>query len=213
MSELLQLSDFLKKRLVKDLPGKSSHNKMIPAARLAEFYPIPENARMSSVLLLLFENANEINTILIQRPEYNGVHSSQISFPGGSYNDEDTMLENTALRETEEEIGLDRSKINIVGSLTELYIPPSNFRVKPYVGYCTDKFELSPDKHEVQNIIFASVNDLVGDKNIRSKNIQIKSGKEFETRYYDIKGLVVWGATAMIIREFAELYEEFIRIG
>ncbi|HNW89509.1 MAG TPA: CoA pyrophosphatase [Bacteroidales bacterium] len=182
---------------------------MIPSVRLPEFEPIPVNARKSSVLIPLFEKNSKIFTVLIQRPEYNGVHSAQVSFPGGGYEDKDLSLENTALRETEEEIGIDRTKINIIGSLTDLYIPPSNYRVKPFIGYCNDIGELIPDKHEVKKILTVEINEFSGRKNIKSKMIRIKNGAEFETSYYDIMGLTVWGATAMILSEFAELYDEF----
>lgn len=210
MSELFLFTDFLKTRLLNTLPGKEAHFKMIPSVRLSEFDPIPENAKKSSVLLLLFEKNQKIHTTLIQRPEYKGVHSAQISFPGGSFNKTDLNLESTALRETEEEIGLDRKKVNIIGCLTELYIPPSNFIVKPFIAFCNDTGEFTPDKHEVKKIINIPIEEFSGNKNIKSKNIRIQSGKKFETFYFDIMGLTIWGATAMILSEFAELYDEYI---
>ncbi len=209
MADLVEFTYFLKGRLLKELPGKRAHFRMIPSVRLSEFVPIPESARKSSVLIPLFEKNSKIFTILIQRPEYNGVHSAQVSFPGGGYEETDMSLENTALRETEEEIGIDRTKINIIGSLTDLYIPPSNYRVKPFIGYCNNIGELIPDKHEVKKIFTVEINEFAGNKNIKSKKIRIKNGTEFETSYYDMMGLTVWGATAMILSEFAELYDEF----
>jgi len=211
MSGLIQLTDFLKERLTHPLPGKQAHFKMLPSVRLPEFDPIPEKARKSSVLLLLFENSSKIYTILIQRPEYKGVHSDQISFPGGSYQQSDGTLENTALRETKEEIGLEPNRINIIGSLTDLYIPPSNFRVRPFIAYCAEMNELVPDKHEVKKILPVEINEFAGNKNVRSKKIRIQNGNEFDTLYYDIMGLTIWGATAMILSEFAELYDEYTR--
>jgi 8-oxo-dGTP pyrophosphatase MutT (NUDIX family) len=211
MSKLIQFAGFLKERLLQELPGKQAHFKMIPSVRLSEFDPIPEKARKSSVLILLFEKNNKIFTVLIQRPVYKGVHSAQISFPGGSFQKTDLSLENTALRETEEEIGIEHEKINIIGSLTELYIPPSNFRVKPFIAFCTEMGELIPDNYEVKKIHTIEINEFEGDKNVKSKKIRIQSGKEYDTCYYDIKGLTIWGATAMILSEFAELYEQFIR--
>jgi 8-oxo-dGTP pyrophosphatase MutT (NUDIX family) len=178
---------------------------MIPSVRLREFDPIPETARKSSVLLLLFERNHIIHTLLILRPAYNGVHSSQVSFPGGSYAEEDSNLEDTALRETEEETGLQRSKINIIGSLTELYIPPSNFLVKPYVAYTDDIGKLTPETKEVEKIYEVELEQLLGERNIRTKAIRIQSGAEFLTPYYDVCNLTVWGATAMILREFSDI--------
>jgi len=210
MSGLTRLTDFLKVRLTRELPGKQAHFKMLPLVRLPEFDPIPEKARKSSVLLLLFEDKNKkICTIFIQRPTYKGVHSNQISFPGGSYHPSDGSLEHTALRETEEEIGLQHDRIHIIGSLTDLYIPPSNFRVRPFIGYSTEMNELVPDKHEVKKIIPVEINEFAGNKNVRSKKIRIQDGSEFDTLYYDVMGLTIWGATAMILREFSELLDEY----
>ncbi|HNW69167.1 MAG TPA: CoA pyrophosphatase [Bacteroidales bacterium] len=212
MSGLIQLTDFLKIRLAHELPGKQAHFKMLPLVRLPEFDPIPEKARKSSVLLLLFEDHNKICTILTQRHTYKGVHSDQISFPGGSYHTSDGSLEHTALRETEEEIGLQPDRVHIIGSLTDLYIPPSNFRVRPFIAYCTEMNELVPDKHEVKKIIPVEINEFAGNKNVRSKKIRIQNGSEFDTLYYDVKDLTIWGATAMILSEFAELLKDYERI-
>ncbi|HOY30949.1 MAG TPA: CoA pyrophosphatase [Bacteroidales bacterium] len=210
--DIIDFTDFLKVRLSKELPGKQAHFRMIPSVRLSEFDPIPENARKSSVLLLLFEKNGHLFTILIQRPEYNGVHSAQISFPGGSFEERDISLENTALRETEEEIGIDRKRVSIIGSLTDLYIPPSNYRIKPFVAFGSSIEKFTPDQREVQEIHTVDINEFAGNKNIKSKKIRIRNGMEYDTFYYDINGLTIWGATAMILSEFAELYGEFLHI-
>jgi 8-oxo-dGTP pyrophosphatase MutT (NUDIX family) len=178
---------------------------------LREFDPIPETARKSSVLLLLFEKQETVNTIITLRPAYKGVHSAQVSFPGGSFSEEDKNLEETALRETEEETGIRKASINIIGRLTELYIPPSNYNVTPFVGYTSEKFKLIPDPIEVDKIFQVPLTEFLGNKNIKTKKIRIQSGMEFETPYYDVCGLTVWGATAMIIREFSEICSEFYK--
>jgi 8-oxo-dGTP pyrophosphatase MutT (NUDIX family) len=203
--ELFQLVAHLQKKLKAPLPGKKAHFEMIPSIRLGEFAPIPDTARKSSVLILLFEKKDAIHIILMMRPEYKGVHSSQVSFPGGSYMDEDINLENTALRETEEEIGLERNKIKIIGSLTDLYIPPSNYLVKPFVGYTNDIGCLKPDEKEVKKIFLVELSEFLGDKNIKTKKIKVQSGAEFLTPYYDVCGYTIWGATAMMLREFSEI--------
>lgn len=207
---LFQLVELLKNKLNETLPGKNAHFKMISSLRLREFDPIPENARKSSVILLLFEKQQIIHTLLTLRPAYQGVHSSQVSFPGGSRSEEDKSLEDTALRETEEEIGLDRTKIKIIGSLTDLYIPPSNFLVKPFVGFTEDIGILTPDPKEVEKIFTIELKELLGDKNIKTKKIRIQIGTEFDTPYYDVCGQTVWGATAMILREFSEICRDVI---
>ena len=209
MADIIEFTDFLAVRLQKKLPGKEAHFKMVPSVRLDEFDPIPEKARLSSVLILLFEKNAKIHTILIQRPEYNGVHSAQISFPGGGYEKKDLSAQQTALREAQEEIGIDPDTIEVIGNLTELYIPPSNYRVIPYIAFCREIGELNPDRHEVKKILTVPIEDFAGTKNVKSKKIKIQNGSIYETCYYDIMGQTVWGATAMILSEFAELYEEF----
>lgn len=195
----------LTNKLKEPLPGKTAHFKMLPSIRLQEFDPIPQNARKSSVLILLFEKEGKVHTLLMLRSAYNGVHSSQVSFPGGSFDEGDSTLEETALRENEEETGISKESIHIIGSLTELYIPPSNFMVKPIIGYTTKTINVNPDPREVDQIFETDISLFLNDSNIKTKEITIKDGRKFVTPYYDVNGLTVWGATAMILKEFSEV--------
>ncbi len=199
------LISYLQERLQQALPGRQAHNLMISSVRLNEFYSIPEDAKKSSVLVLLYEKDASIKTVFILRPQYDGVHSNQVSFPGGGFKKSDISLEKTALRETQEEIGVDSARIQIIGGLSELYIPPSNFLVKPFVGYTKDIGFLTPDVHEVERIVEADLKNFIGSHNIKMRKIKVRSGLEFDTPYYDVSSLIIWGATAMILREFGEV--------
>ncbi len=196
---------YLQERLQQTLPGREAHNMMISSARLREFYPIPDNAKKSSVMVLLYEKDASIKTVFILRTEYKGVHSNQVSFPGGGYKMSDKSLDQTALRETKEEIGIDSHRIQIIGGLSELYIPPSNFLVKPFVGFTKDIGLLTPDQHEVERIVEIDLRNFIGTHKIKMRKIRLSSGLEFDTPYYDVANLVIWGATAMILREFGQL--------
>ena len=128
--------DCLKKRFKIELPGEEAQFSMAPFSR-ERIREIPKqnySPKLSAVLILLFPHNNSINTVLIQRPEYAGIHSGQIAFPGGKFEDDDIELSRTALRETSEEIGIITENIEIIGSLTDIYITPSNFLVRPFVA-------------------------------------------------------------------------------
>lgn len=206
--EFTTFIEHIRDNLSKPLPGLVSHMKMIPEIRKKEFFPIPENAVKSSTLLLLFSITEEIYTVLIKRQPYNGVHSAQISFPGGKFDKKDVTLEKTAIREAEEEIGIDCNKINIIGHLSDLYIPPSNFIVRPFIGYFHGLTEFKPNKYEVSKLILVNIKDILTEKNIQVKKIKIQSGLEYETPYFSLAGETVWGATAMILKEFSDIAEK-----
>jgi 8-oxo-dGTP pyrophosphatase MutT (NUDIX family) len=142
---------------------------------------------------------------LIQRPEYDGIHSGQISLPGGRYEEMDGQVLNTALRESKEEVGIEPGSVEIIGKLSELYIPPSNFMVYPFVGYTPHRPLFRTDKKEVQRLIETDLDDLLNDNNIKTKVFRIHSGIKISTPCYEIKGDVIWGATAMMLSEFREV--------
>jgi 8-oxo-dGTP pyrophosphatase MutT (NUDIX family) len=142
------------------------------------------------------------------RPEYPGVHSGQISLPGGKFEDSDDSLVFTALREAREEIGINPVKVQIIGQLTEMYIPPSNFMVTPIVGYQTSPPRFRADPKEVARIIEVNLVDLLEKRNIRNKNIRLRTGISIKAPVYFIDGNVIWGATAMILSEFREIVLE-----
>ncbi|MFB6306378.1 MAG: CoA pyrophosphatase, partial [Flavobacteriales bacterium] len=111
---------------------------------------VKKDAKTSAVLLLLFPTENHsLETVFIQRPEYDGVHSGQISFPGGGREIHDKNLKETSLRETREEIGVLDNEVSIIGNLSDLYIPPSNYLVTPFVGYTDKAPNFNPDSNEV----------------------------------------------------------------
>jgi 8-oxo-dGTP pyrophosphatase MutT (NUDIX family) len=212
----MEFSEFilsLEKRLQKPLPGRSAQLKMTSMARLQELMrlSIPDNARQSSVLILLYPYEAEIGLVLMLRPEYRGIHSGQISLPGGKSEETDENLVFTALREAQEEIGINASLVQIIGQLTEMYIPPSNFLVTPVVGYQAFRPAFVRDPKEVAEIIEIRIRDLIDPENRQKKKIKLSMGLSLKVPCYYINGNIIWGATAMILSEFTEIVKELIR--
>ena len=200
----------LKIRLQQPLPGEEAQYRMAPITRLRNKFIPPEvyNPKKSAVLILLFPQNEVVKTILIVRPVYEGVHSGQVAFPGGKFEETDVDLKQTALRETFEEIGVDPNKVNVIGKLTDLYINPSNFLVSPFIGYMNEYPEFTIDSHEVQKIVPYTLFELNNEAIRSEKEITFSEGFTLKTPYYDIEGLTVWGATAMMISELNVVVEE-----
>ncbi len=192
------------------LPGDRAH------ARLSSYKrPRPEESdrsryKESAVLLLLYpDEEGHLRLILIQRPGYQGVHSDQMAFPGGKKETHDPDLQRTAMRETEEEIGVDTSRIKVMGTLSELTIPPSGFIVTPFVGHIDHRPPLQLDPQEVAGLYEAPLHCFLGEKPIQ--NCKVRAGKDgvlLTVPAYLYEGKVIWGATAMMLSELSMLLEQ-----
>ncbi len=201
MIDFVNFIEKLKKRLNEPLPGSSAHDKMASESRLKLKMPSPsERTRESAVLILFYPSENKIFIPLILRPQYDGVHGGQMAFPGGRAEKEDENLIRTALREAQEEIGVRVSDVQILGKLTKLYIPPSNFYVQPVVGCMDRKPDFFPDPREVDQVIEIALSDMHNPNIIGRKVLNVR-GVEIDTPFYDILETTVWGATAMMIAE------------
>jgi 8-oxo-dGTP pyrophosphatase MutT (NUDIX family) len=198
----------LKRELALPLPGMQVQLRMTSNRRVREMMEFrqSEQAIKSSVLVLLFpgrENAQPTFVVTL-RPTYEGIHSGQISLPGGRFELTDENLMQTALRETDEEIGMDPAEVTIIGQLTELYIPPSNYLVQPFVGFTSGSPVFNPQPKEVEQIIEIPVRQLLDEKNVREKEISV-AGIQFSAPSFVIGRTTIWGATAMILNEFKEI--------
>jgi len=160
--------------------------------------------KKSGVLLLLYPCKEFIYTVFIKRTEYEGIHSGQISFPGGMFEKGDDSLAHTALRETMEETGMLFDEAIIIGKLTPLHIPVSNTEVFPYVAISDKRPAFAHDPAEVQYLIETRIDELLNPVNHKIKTMSI-AGNEFEVPYFDIQNNHIWGATAMILSEFLEV--------
>lgn len=192
----------LRQELSGPLPGPEAQLLMSPSVRR-----MPDNTgkvAKGSVMILLYPFQKEIYTLFIKRARYDGVHSGQISFPGGMHESGDDSPVATALRETEEEIGIPRDNLTVIGMLTPLHIPVSNVNVIPVVGVLENKPVCVPDPYEVDFVIDAKLKDLVHPNNQKRKKIRA-ADLDFEAPYYDLQGNHIWGATAMILSEFLEI--------
>jgi 8-oxo-dGTP pyrophosphatase MutT (NUDIX family) len=191
------------------LPGEGSHARMTPYGRLRSSAYIQNqdiNPRMGAVSLLLYPTNNGVNSVLIKRPEYNGVHSGQMAFPGGKVERSDASTLAAALRETQEEIGVATNTVKPVVGLTPVYIPPSNFLVHPHVVYCDARPEFVKDPYEVAEICEYPVQQLLSDDVIQVANVQSGIGNlRLNTPYFLLKGQIVWGATAVVLNEFRDI--------
>lgn len=193
------------------LPGLEAQIMMAPTDRRDDIRSmgIGSSPVLSGVLFLIYPlDDGSAGTVLIQRPKYNGVHSGQISFPGGRYEVNDSDLQVTALREANEEVGVDPGRVEVMGKLSDLYIPPSNHLVSPFVGIMHEQPEFSSDPVEVESIITMPLAHFFEDHCVRDARIRLSSGKYLPTPCYDVDGHIVWGATAMMIAEFVQLVTE-----
>ncbi len=191
----------LSEKLQGVLPGTTTHLKLMPKTRKTELQQQPTRLPRKSAVLILFYPVNDRpHFVLIKRAMDGGVHSNQIALPGGQYEHKDHTLKQTALRESFEEIGVQMNKIQVIGSLTKLYIPPSNFDVYPFVGYALKRPLFQPNE-EVERILEVDVASLLHPETFQTKNLLLRTGKEIEVPCYYLGNEIVWGATAMILSE------------
>jgi 8-oxo-dGTP pyrophosphatase MutT (NUDIX family) len=210
MAEFTSFIENLREKLAKPLPGTTSQLKMATMRRLLKDgrMVVPDNARKGGVLALFYPCNGNICLVFIKRTEYPGVHSGQVSFPGGGLEDIDKNMVETALREAEEEIGVDRKLVIPVGMLSELFIPPSNFLVTPVVGYTHEKPDFKPDPDEVDRILEVSLDDLLKDGTKQEQEITIFPAVKLKVPCFYAEGEVIWGATAMILSELIDVINQ-----
>lgn len=199
----------LASRLLLPLPQEKAHKAMAPAGRFAEnthFQP-NEKTRLSAVLIAFYPKNGTLYFPLIVRPDNSGVHSGQVALPGGRQDDTDMDLVTTALREMEEEMGVNVPREAVIGELSSFYIPPSNYLVYPVLAYLPEAPTFTPSPNEVVRILEVDLATFAYTDTRKQKVIQASYLKA-EMPYYDLESHTVWGATAMILSELREVWLE-----
>lgn len=190
-----------------NLPGELAHLEMIPYRRLSSTFQIDKKqAKQSAVLCLLKQVNNNLFCLLIERQTDGGKHSGQIAFPGGKKDKEDNNLEQTALRETYEEVGIENQNIEILGELTSVYIPVSNFFVQPFIGILQEDQKLVLSTREVKEAFWFNVNELLNEDCKTKRSIKNHQGIIMkDIPCFILNNKVVWGATSLILNELKQL--------
>jgi 8-oxo-dGTP pyrophosphatase MutT (NUDIX family) len=201
---LSQLAD----RLARPLPGHDAHLSMAPRypARRDDVSVRDRDCRDAGVLLLLLPHEGEPAVVLTVRRDHLPDHAGQISFPGGR-RENDEALSDTALREAQEEIALSPAPVRMLGHLTPLYIPPSDFCVHPFVGGLDTAPDLRPTDAEVDRVLRVPLAHLLH-PDARKTELRRLDGTDIDVPYYDVAGQAVWGATAMMLAEFLEVVRD-----
>ncbi len=193
------------------LLAQEAHLKMSPLERVLavdeEDYFF-KNPRKAAVMMLIYPKDTKAHLVLIVRNSYPGVHSSQIAFPGGKVELEDESLAHTALRETHEEIGIHPENIKVIKTFTEIYIPPSNFLVAPFLGISHSELTFTEQIEEVAGIIEVPLLDFLNEKNIVTKKMDTSYGTDIDVPTFKINEHYVWGATAMMMSELKEVLKK-----
>jgi 8-oxo-dGTP pyrophosphatase MutT (NUDIX family) len=211
MMEFADLVSKLEPRLKLPLPGALAHEpiRAVPAGGIAPNFEHKLPPKPGSVLILLYPENGSIKFPLTKRQTYSGAHSDQVSLPGGKTEPGEIYID-TALREAEEEIGIDRSQVVVIGALSNFFVIPSNFMITPVIAYSPVKPVFKPDPFEVARIITGDLFDLISDDAVKEKEILAAGKYRMNARYFDIENEVVWGATAMMLNEFRLILREFM---
>lgn len=202
-----RLINILERNLQGGLPGREVQYQMAHVIR-RRYEPAPRSARKAGVLALFYPRDSGWHIVLIERNSSHpdDRHGGQISFPGGKFEEGDRNLADTALREAHEEVGVDPDTVKLIGELTELYIPVSNFLVKPYVGYTTVTPHFRPQLSEVRSIVEAPVERLRQPETRQVTDLHLADNITLrKVPYFNVENKVVWGATAMMLNELLEL--------
>ena len=196
------------------LLATDAHIKMAPLERITylKYKSYTEKKpRNAAVLMLVYPKNEMAHLALIVRNTYPGIHSSQISFPGGKEELDDVTLEFTALRETEEEVGVQMNKVEIIRQCSEIYIPPSNFLVTPYLGFSTENLEFTPNPDEVKRVLELPIHQLLNDEIIVQTKMTTSYAEDIDVPAFQVEKYVVWGATAMMLSELKELFKNTMK--
>ena len=196
------------------LPAEASQFKMVPLFRQEQLEQQKENikkAKKAGVMALFYPDKQaKTHLVLILRKTYKGVHSAQVGFPGGKLEPKDASLEAAAVRETFEEIGVPENNIEVIRALTQVYIPPSNFYVYPFLGIIkeTPKF-LKQDK-EVEAVIEVPLQHFLNDNNVVIETLKTSYSAQVEVPAFKLNNHIVWGATAMMLSEIKDLLKQLM---
>lgn len=189
---------------LQNLPGIEAHKKFYPLR--FEQIEKPDEVKLSAVGVHLFEKETELCFILIERSEYDGHHSKQIAFPGGKKEIFDKDLEETARRESIEEINIKMNQVKLIGQITPVYIPVSNFEVYPFLYWHEQVPSYDSSSLEVNDIFIVNCSDLLNDDNLSEIDIEIsKNSKLKKVPCFRLQNKIVWGATALILSEIREI--------
>ncbi len=196
------------------LPAEASQFKMSPPFRL-KLQELQKDkikqAKQAGVMALFYPDVNRrTKLVLILRKTYKGVHSAQVALPGGKLEDQDASIQHAALRETYEEIGVPIQAIDVLKKLTQIYIPPSNFYVQPYVGVTHSTPVFVKQETEVEGIIEVALLDFLDDNNIITEKVSTSYKVDVEVPAFKLNEHVVWGATAMMLSEIKDLLKEML---
>ena len=184
-------------------PSKEEIYRLAPTKRTPSYLENLDTSdyRQSAVIMLWYPVNGIAHTAFMLRNTYKGVHSGQISLPGGRREEEDHSLEYTALRELEEEFGVSSKALNVVGKLSEVIIPPSKFKVYPYVAVLEERPIFNPDPREVAQLIEAPLSWLLNDDHLIMSQQKVANGMSIQTPAFVLDQHQIWGATAIIIGE------------
>ncbi len=207
----IQFIERLEREMEEELPGQQAQFLMAPVER-QQIIEIPDDSNLACVLALIFPKKKEWHVALIERvsDNLNDVHAGQLSFPGGRFEESDYSYQDCALREAEEELGINGADVGIIGELTSLYIPVSNFLIYPFIGFMGEEPEYIIQKNEVQNVIEVPLKYFLESKNKKKTDIDIRNQVLKDVPYYDIHNIPLWGATAMIMSEFESIIRKTI---
>ena len=203
--------EYVPKLIKAELPAEVSHIKMAPLERieiLKKFDIDIRKPKIAAVMMLFYPKNGITHLVLIVRNSYKGVHSAQIAFPGGKYEDHDEIFENTALRETHEEVGIHPNIMEIIKTFTPMYIPPSDFMVHPFLGICKEEIVFVPDPKEVANIIELPLTVFLSDAIITDTNLTTSYANDISVPAFKIEEHIVWGATAMMLSELKDVLKD-----
>ena len=214
------LKRIIPKLKLSNLNSKTSQIKLAPSFR-KEFIKLNSNKLLNSkkaavTAALYADDSNLVRLILILRNTYNGVHSNQIGFPGGRVEEDDKTLFDTAIRETFEEIGIAVKKNELIRELKEIYIPPSNFNVYPFLVLLNHPPSFVKDDKEVKEIITIDLDSLLNCKitqtliPVPTKLNELNTQNDVLVPTFKLAGYNVWGATAMMLSEIRDLINDVI---
>ena len=205
-----KMLQFLENTLKEQKPGLDAQLEMMPHPRPGHklYSEVEDTCVKAGVLILLYPWNDQLHIVFTRRTDRVDFHQAQISFPGGRQ-EEDESFKEAALREAHEEVNIPPDSVRILGELTPLYVPPSNYCIYPVVAVAKERPDFQPSELEVAEVIEVPLDHLLDLENIQREMWHYK-GEDIEVPYYFFKGDKIWGATAMILAELLEMLKGFM---